>query len=173
MWHTHQRVPSKEHCLLWPDRAVPNTLTTRQQIHHGCGGNRQQCNTRQTHQQLQIWRAHASVQSNYVKNATSRNNSKKAYTGQLSVRIPEDNNTKWIQNSAIASTTGHTPKKCSRSCHTKFQGALTQYTGSHRTIFSPIIVGQALTTGRNNNQPIAAVQCNFQRFSICPSERPV
>ena len=48
-----------------------------------------------------------------------------------------------------------------------------QYTGRHRTRFSAIIVGQAPTTGRNNNKPLAAVQCNSQRFGIRPSERPV
>ena len=40
----------------------------------------------------------------------------------------------------------------------QFQGALPQYTGRHRTIFSAIIVGQDPTTGQDNNQPIAAVQ---------------
>ena len=42
----------------------------------------------------------------------------------------------------------------------KFQGALPQYTGRHCTRFSAVFVGQAPTTVRNNNQPIAAVQCN-------------
>ena len=55
----------------------------------------------------------------------------------------------------------------------QFQGALPQYTGRHRTIFSAIIVGQAPTVVRDNNQTIAEVQCNSQRFGIRPSEQPV
>ena len=68
---------------------------------------------------------------------------------------------------------GKKPQKFSISRHTRFQGALYQYTVRHRTIFSAIVVGQAPTTGRNNNQPIVSVQCKSQRFGILPSERPV
>ena len=57
-------------------------LITRQQIHHGYDGNRQQCDTRRTHQELQGRRAHASVQNNDIKTVTSRNDSKKTHNGQ-------------------------------------------------------------------------------------------
>ena len=169
-WRIYQRVRSEEHCLLRLDRAVPNTLTMKQQIHLGYGRNWQKCDTSWTHQELQGWGAHASVQNNDVKTVTSRNDSKKTHSGKWSVRIPEDNNIRWIVG---AITTRHTPHKCSRSGHTKFQGALPQYTGRHHTRFSTVIVEQTPTTSRNDNQPVAEVQCNSKRFGIRPYVWPI
>ena len=64
-------------------------------------------------------------------------------------------------------------RNAAQGCYNKFQGALLQYNGRYRTRFSAIIVRQDPTTGQDKNQPIAAVQCNSQRFGIRPSKRNI
>ena len=146
-------------------------LTTRKQVNHGNVRNRQQCNTSWSHQELQVWGAHASILNNNAKTAESTDNSQEAHIGQWSARIPERKKQVWIKNANRNSTTRHTPQKFSTSGNKKFQGTLPQFPLRYNPGFSDIIVGQNTSTGRNNNQPVASVQCNSKRFGIHPSER--
>ena len=62
--------------------------------------------------------------NNNTKTETSRNNSEEAHLGQWSIRSPENNNTKWIQNANKTGTTRHPPQEYSGGGHQEFQVSL-------------------------------------------------
>ena len=146
-------------------------LATRKQVHHCNGINQQKWNIRWAHQESQRLGAHAGILKNYAKTVKSSNHSQESHILQWSVRSPDKNNTGWIQNTNRTSTTRHTPYKCSRSGNKTFQVTLPQFHFSYSTGFSVIIVGQTPSTVRNNNQPVASVQCNSKLFVIRPYKR--